>query len=340
METESSPSRSSQRPRFRRAIFLLRRLHLFLGLVLFPWVVLYGVTGYLFNHPSHFADQPTYRFSKSAFEGTAIADFPTADSIATEVVELLNLRFQPSPPYLLDPSVKPRFSDEYLFGRVDRKGDVVQFLIHTEGTGGTFRVQPAKPIEPTAAPAPFVVSPGPLVSTPVVPSGDLQAKSTQTEPLRMEDDLAQKIVESMPKVLERMGLAGGEQRAVVTSIPEVLFAMRGLDRDGVEQVWTVRYHLLRGSVSASPGQSSKPAPLSWRQYLLRLHTAHIYPDRVNARWCWAVIVDAMALVLLSWVATGLVMWWHIKSTRLWGLAAITIGVLTAIASAWAMILQM
>ena len=52
------------RPLHKRVAHLLRRVHLFLGLFLLPWAVLYGVTAFLFNHPAAFSDNPTVQFAK------------------------------------------------------------------------------------------------------------------------------------------------------------------------------------------------------------------------------------------------------------------------------------
>jgi hypothetical protein len=39
-----------QRSMVSRVLQVLRRSHLYLGLALFPWAILYGVTAFLFNH--------------------------------------------------------------------------------------------------------------------------------------------------------------------------------------------------------------------------------------------------------------------------------------------------
>lgn len=55
--------------------------------------------------------------------------------------------------------------------------------------------------------------------------------------------------------------------------------------------------------------------MSLRTFLLRLHKAHVYPSAGGARWAWALLVDVMALAMVSWGVTGLFMWWQIKRTR-------------------------
>ena len=64
--TGTEPRRSAGR----RVMHTIRRLHLYLGLFLLPWSILYGVTGFLFNHPTAFADAPTASFGRSELTGT------------------------------------------------------------------------------------------------------------------------------------------------------------------------------------------------------------------------------------------------------------------------------
>jgi len=56
-------------------------------------------------------------------------------------------------------------------------------------------------------------------------------------------------------------------------------------------------------------------PMSWRSYLLRLHTTQGYSGIYEARWFWAMIVDAMSFVMIFWAVSGLLMWWQIKRLR-------------------------
>ena len=46
-------------------LLFVRRLHLYLGLFLLPWVVLFGVSSYPFNHPAPVQPQWTVRFDRA-----------------------------------------------------------------------------------------------------------------------------------------------------------------------------------------------------------------------------------------------------------------------------------
>ena len=60
------------RPRRRRwnaLMRVVRRAHLFAGLLMLPWVVLYGVTAFLFNHPDAFPDHQPRAFGAAELKG-------------------------------------------------------------------------------------------------------------------------------------------------------------------------------------------------------------------------------------------------------------------------------
>jgi hypothetical protein len=55
---------------------------MFAGLFMTPWVFLYGMTGFLFNHPEAFPDREVRTASRAEVVGTALEDFPTAPELA------------------------------------------------------------------------------------------------------------------------------------------------------------------------------------------------------------------------------------------------------------------
>lgn len=66
-----------------------------------------------------------------------------------------------------------------------------------------------------------------------------------------------------------------------------------------------------------------------RQFFLRLHTSHGQPPHWNGRMYWSLILDAMAIAMVTWGISGLVMWWQIKRTRLIGSVVILASLITA-----------
>lgn len=51
------------------------------------------------------------------------------------------------------------------------------------------------------------------------------------------------------------------------------------------------------------------------QFLTELHTTRGYQTPGWARVVWAVAVDATAVLMLFWAASGLLMWWQLRALR-------------------------
>jgi len=73
------------------SMYLTRRGHLYAGLLLVPWVFLYGITGFLFNHPEVWPDNPSTPITKKHIQGTSLASLPKAGDVAAQVVAALNV---------------------------------------------------------------------------------------------------------------------------------------------------------------------------------------------------------------------------------------------------------
>ncbi len=304
------------RPLGKRFTHLLRRGHLFLGLFLLPWAILYGVTAFLFNHPAAFSDNPTVQFGKNAIAGTPLESVPSPREQAEQVVAKLNELHQPASPYTLGAG-EVKYNREFAFATAKGDGRTVSLLVDVKTGGGTVRSTPDKPkAEPVKVP--FAVG-----ATP--PAGGRGGRGGSPavavkEGIELDQPLPERVKASVPVILERTGFSGTD--VTVTSVPDLVFPIQA---DG--QTWTATYNATTGSVSGALPEP--PASPSWRQFVLRLHTAHGYPGETNARWAWAVVVDVMAVVLVFWGLSGLVMWWQVKSTRIAG--AVTL-VLSAIAA--------
>lgn len=78
--------------------------------------------------------------------------------------------------------------------------------------------------------------------------------------------------------------------------------------------WTATWNLETGAVESAPTE-----PLATSQVLTRLHVAHGYGGRA---WLWGACVDATALVLLFWGASGLALWLSLRGVRRSGLVTL------------------
>ena len=296
---------------------LLRRGQLYAGLLMLPWVLLYGVTAFLFNHPTAFSDQSTVAFDRDSLRGTALEIVPSPRETAERVLAVLRER-NPGAKYELTEPADARFNREFAFATVRTEREEISLLFEATGAGGTIRARPMPAAKPAEVRAPFAIGAdaSPAKATTDKPAG-------KTDGLFFADSLVDRVRRSVPDMLHKHGYPTGE--VTVTSVPDVVFTMRVDDVD-----WKVSYNAVTGAVS---GKASEPEPaaepLSTRRFLTRLHLAHGYPFRGTIKWVWAVLVDATAVVMLFWCLSGLFMWWQIKATRRWGFLVLLVSLVAA-----------
>lgn len=307
----------------KKITMMIRRGHLYLGLFLFPWAVLYGVTAFLFNHPTAFSDQPMVNFGPEALVDTPLDPLPDPQAIATQVLIKLNEKHQPRSPYRLAGPAKFGNRD-FAFANMRTDHQTINILIDLKTGHGTIRCNPQR--ETRLEKAPFAVGSSSIGGN----RGGRKAEgfSPGAGPtgrgagLKLNDSLTERIQAAIPTILQRIGMPPGE--ATVTSLPDVIFPVEAEGR-----LWNAVYNPLTGSVNGTPADGPSQSELSIRRFLLRLHTTHGYPGETNSRWFWAVIVDAMACTMCFWGLSGLVMWWQIKATRRIGVILMLLSVVLA-----------
>lgn len=336
VESPSTPFRATvtraPRPRKSRlqqvskhAMHWVRRGHLYFGLFLFPWALLYGVTAFLFNHPTAFSDQKSMSFDRADYGGDKL---PTPSVLAAEVLAKLNAAQKPPEPYEFGAG-ETRFVREFAFATFKSDKSTYNLLLDLNSGAGTIREQPAP--RQTASEklerAPFATAEirnGP----PGARRGggsrqrDGQSMPAGRETPDVETSFKSQLETLLPQICKSANLNCYEP--VITSIPELSFPVR-VGKDD----WIASYNPLLGSVSGRKASAEPPSELTWRRFLLRLHTAHGYPSSGGVRWVWAVIVDVMAGVMCFWGLSGILMWWQIKSTRLIGMVTVILGLLAA-----------
>ena len=333
-ESEQPAAQPFRRSPRKRVMHAVRRAHLYLGLFLLPWAVLYGVTGFLFNHPTAFADAPTKSFGPGELADTPMAAPPKPDAVAAQVVAALNDRAKGDAKYSLVEPEKARYTRDFAFATVKAAGQDVSILFDVNHPGGTVRSRPAVPAPKAEEKAPFALGASGMRDAPNTKGGrglkddgkaDATAHTNHTGPLLLSEPLHERVKVAAPVVLERTGFPPGD--VTVTSVPDLSFRMS----DGAK-TWVVTCNALTGTVSGTPADSAAPPEeLSTRRFLTRLHLAHGFPNGQNTKWFWAILVDAMALVMVFWGVSGLFMWWQVKSTRRWGFLVLLLSAAAAAA---------
>lgn len=297
-----APSPRRGRSAKSRTLLFLRRVHLYSGLFLVPWVVVYGLSAALFNHPSWMPGRTSASVGSEAFDGTSIAGGLDADAYAAQVVDALRARFGDEGTAFDAP--RDASWDGALYYQAEEEledgGSRTHFLrVDLAGRGARHTTRSSGP---SAEPAPFAVDRG----------------------LELESDPARDAVEELPAQAAALGLGAAEGLRLRVA-PDLAFVV---DVDG--EPWRARYDVRGGSLEAVPADAPQDGE-ALRRHLTRLHLTHGYTPWWSAETAWALFVDAMAAAMLLWAATGIVMWWPMKKLRSAGLWTLAASVATAAA---------
>jgi len=272
----------------------VRRVHLYLGLFLWPFVLLFGVTGLSFNHPT--VGRGLERVVLGAEEVKRRTGFEPWDpaAIAADVVHELNRR---GGRYALSDAYAPRFDGWPLFAAPSEKGR--QALIVSLADGHATITD--RPDAPDAAPIPLLEGEVPLERY------SIPALAEQLTPL----------LERAPRSVT------GPLRPHPTTHPELRF--RVVDASGAS--WDALYDL---STRTVVGKKVGPRERPLVELLEAIHKQHHYPVERDAKWIWALFADLSALPLIVWALSGLFMWFQLKRLRATG--AMVIGLSLAVAA--------
>ena len=131
----------------RTALQLLRRSHLYAGLFMLPWTMVYAVSAVLFNHPQLYEDRIEATFGKEGVAGTPMESPPAPADLANQVIAALRER-NPMASYALIEPEKARYAVDSAVAIVRADGQNITLLVNLTGQGGYIRSQPIPPPRP------------------------------------------------------------------------------------------------------------------------------------------------------------------------------------------------
>jgi hypothetical protein len=275
----------------------IRRMHLYSGLFMFPWVMLYGSTALLFNHPGAFPDRAQRTLTRADFAGTALETVADPAADAKQVVAALNARFAPA----------AAMGDSFLLVQPEQAcytRDIV--VARARGTGQEHSV--------------LFDLPSGTATISTMEQDNAQRPPFAVRGLKVPGSLGERVKSGLPEALTRLDLSADDAGISVGSNLAFL-----VEADG--RLWRALYNVQTGAVTGRPGDA--PDPPSPRQFLTQLHMSHRYPSQFGTPWCWAVAVDGMFASMVFWGFSGLLMWWRIKAVRFMGGLAFITGVIVA-----------
>ncbi|MCR9247818.1 MAG: PepSY domain-containing protein [bacterium] len=293
----------------------MRRTHLYSGLALVPFVVLYGITGFLFNHPTAWSESDVRTIPAATLAAHGRQEIAPPIELATGVLAELD-----DSGWQLDDAVEPSYRGRSLL-TANTNDKRVSFVI--DEVNGDARVFER----------PSTIRPK-------------RTDRTVGKGLEAGQDALTTITASALALLAagrparaNADAAGNQDSAPTSPIqwrvrsqPRLHFGVIDADGEAHRAVYDLRTRELEVTPETEPRQTR-----SLRSFLLRLHTAHGYPAHHGAAFWWALIVDVMAIAMTTWAISGLLMWWQMKNLRWLGLLALTacaVGTTWLVAAQW------
>ena len=274
-----------------------------------PWVLLYGFTALLFNHPTWFTDTKT-TIERFKIPAAAFDSFPDANKIAALAVEAAQNELGDSSMNGL--TLADQFNATFVrqaFGSIENESLNTSVIVDLN-TGSGYLRKKTKP-----------------------ESASTEQHESEQGP-NLENGLKLKL-DSSPKTDIQHGLNELLTKSDLDSQQLQFRSLPPLEFDATYGGQPVRLRFAQRSSrgrdrnAESPDDDtfsgeltivgSNPREISARRFLLRLHMAHGYPVQTNSKWFWAVAVDLMFASMVFWGLSGVFMWWQIKRTRKIGL---------------------
>lgn len=276
----------------RRFVRFVRKVHLYSGLLLLPWLMFFGASGILFNHPNLGEEVRAHPVTPEALAAHGVFAWD-AHAVATRVVERLNAERAAGAPFALDPARPSDLEGVALLNADEQDGRTSLLLDMTKGRGVlvTRTARQRAGDGTTFAPR----------------SLDIGELSTHA--------LAEKLA-ALPQA-QGLGTAG-PLRAHERIAPGL--RMRVLDAHGV--AWNLRYETGAGVLHGR--RADAPPKLGVAQIFAKLHMTHHFPTRLGARFAWALFADLLGLAMLLWAISGVIMWWQLAGTRRAGLVGLAV----------------
>jgi hypothetical protein len=308
---------------------------------MFPWVILYGFTALLFNHPTWFADRnTTIQHFELSSEQKAI--LPTAEHQSQAVFQALSDRLGETTSLELevdfDSSVAPTLKGMFV-ALADQPTEFVAVVMDPKtGKGFVRRINRPKKdrkldLGVNRAELEKILT-EPIKIDVTGPALDWSGAARQLLPTLGVDAIDAQL-QQLPRL--EFSIRVGEKSVPMRFAPSLAAPTTTISANPSEPEVTKEVAPIPRSFSGDLiAIEVNQRDLSWRSYLLSLHLAHGYPFEITVRWFWAIAVDLMFASMIFWGISGLIMWWQIKRTRRIGWLLLFISAVFAFGLAYGM----
>ncbi len=299
----SKPQKARRsRKSFNRFMRITRRTHMYLGLALVPWVLLFGISGFLFNHESSFWGG----------NRTHVADFSADEISAALNLAPLDLR------QAMDTALR-RINEASA-----AKGGPEYHLEGEPWLNGHLKLEGRHDHQTLALSIDLADATATLESV-AGRNATVERPAFSGAVARLDSVDPGAIAATLPALVSTAGITLQKPLALPARGSNAELRFRLSDADG--RLWNGTLNLATGALDGRAADVS--SGMNFRDTVTRLHKTHHYPDQVNARFVWNVIGDITALSLVIWGLSGLVMWWQIQPSRVIGSVAILIASVAA-----------
>lgn len=271
---------------------------MYTGIILVPWIILFGATGVLFNHPNLFSSKDVIKSVKSQIVKDKLGlELIKSKLLSSNIIDYLNYNNENK----LHNSKNASLNGKLIYSLNNNDG---RHYLYVNMHDLSARIESRPNIKKTGTPN-FL--------------GRIKLNSNNFDWNR-----------SKQKAKEIFKLAGIESTNNVSLLsrsgPKIFFNAKSVNENSE---YNLVYNLINSELSGRQSGFSN-SPLGIRSTLLRLHMLHTYPDNYNFRWFWSLFVDATGVMLILWGLSGLVMWWQIKPTRILGIISISVALIITI----------
>lgn len=347
MSNLNDPSNSAERRvTTTRLMKWVRRAHMFTGLFMAPWIFVYGISGFTFNHSRWFSDsfgKIVEPIEAKILAATAVRQAPQPDDVAGKALAAINARQAPGEQWVAS-AIPARYTQNLFATGTGEDGTNYQVNVDLQQGTGHYIVMksasepgPEKPLPDKGAEAGKSGGGIKMPAGTKLADGDLISKQELARLMsgeRTRADDSQRYTEAVPAAFDAAYLSalGSEVFSVLplkvapASIKVTAPTLEFFARKG-EHEFLVRCDLRTGEVVASP--SNRP-PFSLVRFLADLHVSSGYSGNRGARLAWALIVDCTSLLMCFWALSGIAMWLQMKNLRSWGWVVVVLALSVAL----------
>ncbi len=284
----SATASRRRRTRYNASLKIFRRTHMYFGLLLVPFVLLYGVTAILFNHPSWFNSKT----STVAVEPDALGDLATL-SAADLAAELLGpIEDEAGVPIRIIEDPPPRLRGTVLV-EYREPGLRQRYRVHPETLETTLENR--------------------ILAMPK--EEEEEDEETYAFPSKLDSSASA----ALDGIVEAVDGLAEQEGGTVRAGPDLEFQ---IEAEG--DLWAMEYDTRSKQLSARRVGEPR-SEFDLRSFLLRLHVSRGYPADAGVRTFWGVLVDTTAALMIFWGLSGILMWWQMKPTRFAGGVAMVAG---------------